>query len=227
MQKDHPADTKIGSVCIYYKEFIPLIERKDLTSLKECVTTEVMFSNEKCFFTCIYKSLNENHKQVDSFCFDLNNLLNNINNGRPVCSVIVADFNPKFSKWSSGDKKNTAGLELDALTKIVGYGQLTKNPALFVNSSASCINLILSTNKSLLNDCGIDPRLYDIRHHIIIFGKVNFKIPLPPPLYRGIWDCKDANNKTIQKSIRTFNWEKFFQNKNINVEHEIYVKENT
>ena len=45
--------------------------------------------------------------------------------------------------------------------------------------------------------------------------------------YRGIWDYKNANNEIIQKLIRTFNWEKSFQNKNTNAEHEIYVDENT
>ena len=50
LREDHPTDTKRRDACTYYKEFVPLIERKDITSLKECITTGTMFNNEKCFF---------------------------------------------------------------------------------------------------------------------------------------------------------------------------------
>ena len=34
-----------------------------------------MFDNEKCFFTCVYRSLGQINKQLDSFGSDFNNLL--------------------------------------------------------------------------------------------------------------------------------------------------------
>ena len=59
---DHPTGTKRGGVCMYYKEFISLIERKDLFNRKECVTTEIMFNNQKCFFICIWRSPSQNQE---------------------------------------------------------------------------------------------------------------------------------------------------------------------
>ena len=114
--------------CIYYKAFIPLIERKVVTSLKESITSEIIFDNEKCFLTCTHRSTSQNHEQLDSFCSDFNDLQNRINNSKPVCSVIAADFNARCFKWYSDDKNNTASWEIDALATTTGYGQLIKNP---------------------------------------------------------------------------------------------------
>ena len=46
--------------------------------------------------TCIYRSPSQNHEQMDSFCFDFNNLLKNINNNRPV-NLVFVDFNAKVT----------------------------------------------------------------------------------------------------------------------------------
>ena len=59
LREDHQKrrlNTKRGDTCINYKKIIPSIKRKDLTSLKECITTEIMFNNEKCFFIWICRS---------------------------------------------------------------------------------------------------------------------------------------------------------------------------
>ena len=58
LRKDHQKrrlNTKRGDTCINYKKVIPPIKRKDLTSLKECIATE-MFNTEKCFFIWICRS---------------------------------------------------------------------------------------------------------------------------------------------------------------------------
>ena len=55
LRADHPNDIKHGGVCIYFKESLPLIRRNDLTNIKDCLVTEINVSNEKRFFTCLYR----------------------------------------------------------------------------------------------------------------------------------------------------------------------------
>ena len=57
---DHPSNTKRGGVCIYHKEYSPLIKKVDICKLNECIVTEITVNNEGCFLTCLYRSLNQN-----------------------------------------------------------------------------------------------------------------------------------------------------------------------
>ena len=53
--KDHPSNTKRGGVCIYHKEYSPLIKKVDICKLNECIVTEITVNNERCFLTCVYR----------------------------------------------------------------------------------------------------------------------------------------------------------------------------
>ena len=52
-------------------------------------------------------------------------------------------------------------------------------PTYFINESSSCIDLIFSSNVNLTENCGIEQSLYKSCHHSIIYGTLNFNIPLP------------------------------------------------
>ena len=110
-----------------------------------------------------------------------------------LCSFIVGNFNAKYSKWYPFDKNNAVGEVIQTYTTTTGYSQLIDQPAHCVNGSSSCINLIFSSNTNLVTEFGVDTTLYKTCHHSLIFGKINFNIPLPPPFYRDIWDYKSAN----------------------------------
>ena len=47
LRADHPSNTKKGGVCVYYKDFLPLIRKYDITDLKECLVTEITIEKEK------------------------------------------------------------------------------------------------------------------------------------------------------------------------------------
>ena len=66
------------------------------------------------------------------------------------------------------------------------------------------------------NTSYLTTRIYDKVHHNIIYGKLYFDLPLPPPYYRKIWDYKKTNPEVIQKGISAFNWDMVFQNKDTN-----------
>ena len=200
LKADHPSNTKSEGVCIYYKDCLPLIKKYYVTDLKECLVTEITVDNEKCSFTCLHRSPRQNCGQFSDFCKDFSTLHNNINDQRPSCCVIVCDFNAKCSKWYPLDKHNAAGETLQTYATTARYSQLINKPTHCVNGSSSCINLIFTSYTNLVTDFGVDPTLYKTYHHNLIFEKINFNIPLPPPFYRDIWDYERVNAEIIQKS---------------------------
>ena len=78
LRVDHPNNIKRGGICMYFKESLPLINRSDLSNMKECLVTEINVNNEKCFFTCLYRSPSQSHEELESFCSSLDSLLSNI-----------------------------------------------------------------------------------------------------------------------------------------------------
>ena len=97
LKADLRGDSKRGGVCLYFKEHLQLIRRNDLSILDECLVTEIIADNEKCFFTCLYGSPNQNHKELENFSSNPDLLLSNINDNHPTCSILIGDFNAKTS----------------------------------------------------------------------------------------------------------------------------------
>ena len=145
IRSDHPSDSKKGGVCIYYKEHIPLILRDDINTLDNCLVTEIRSQNEKCFLTCIYRSLSQNQDEFKNFCINFDELLNSINDELPLCSIVTGDFNARCSRWWKNDITNLQGQELDSLTLSAGYNQIIDKPTHVINTSMSCIDLIFCT----------------------------------------------------------------------------------
>ena len=138
---------------MYFKEHLPLIRGNDLSILQECLVTEVIVDKEKCFFTCIYRSPNLNHEELENFNSNFHLLLSNINDNHPTCSILIGDFNAKSSRCCNSDKSIRASEELDSITKSAGYSQLINQPTHFVNKTSSCINLIFSSDLNITKNC--------------------------------------------------------------------------
>ena len=153
---DHPSNTKRGGVCVYYKEYLPLIRKVYICKLNECIVTEITVNDEKCFLTCLYKSPNQNQEQFESFCKNLIDVLSHINNQQPTCSILVGDFNTKLSKWCPGDKDRKAGQDIDTFRTTSGCTQMIGLPTHIMNDKWSCIDLLFTTNGKLLCDVGVE-----------------------------------------------------------------------
>ena len=72
MRADHPSNTKRGGVCMYYKNYLPVIRRTDLFNLQEWIVAEITVDKENC----LYKPLSQNDDQLETFCSGLTFLLN-------------------------------------------------------------------------------------------------------------------------------------------------------
>ena len=69
---------------------------------------------------------------------------------------------------------------------------------------------------NLMKNYGVEQSLYETCHHNIVYGTLNFNIPLPPFYFRKIWVYKNANIGCIQESIYNFDWTRAFKNQNCN-----------
>ena len=198
MKADHPSNTKRGGVCLYYEEHLAIIRRDDIFNLKECLVTEITIKNERCFLTCLYRSPNQNCEPFQSFCDSLDVFMNNINSLNSAVSIITGDFNGKCSKWCSFDTIDHIGKELDTITSTADYSQITDKPTHFTNNSSSIIDLISTSNPNIIasfrSSC----------HRDIIYGKINFRVRLPPSHFRTIWDYKNADASSNQRAIENF-----------------------
>ena len=157
--------------------------------------TEITEKNERYFLTWLYRRPSQNREQFQFFCDCLN----------PAISIITGDFNGKCSKWYSFDASDNIGKELDTIISTAGYSQIIDKPTHFTNNSSSCIDLIFTSNPSILVDSWIEKSLSNSCHHDFIYGKINFRVPLPLPYFRTIWDYKSADASSIQHAIENFN----------------------
>ena len=107
-------------------------------------------NNERCFLTCLYRSLSQNQEQFESFCENIIDVFSGIHNQQPTCSVLVGDFNAKLSKWCPSAKDNKAGQDIDTFIATSGYTQMIGQPTHITNYKSPCIDLLFTTNSTTL-----------------------------------------------------------------------------
>ena len=139
--------------------------------------------------------------------------MSNINDLSPACSIITGDFNARSTKWWNLDKENFEGREINIITRGAGYNQLINQPTSITKNSLSCIDLIFTSNPNLISSSGVERSLFEKCHLNIVYGKIDFEIPIPPPYMREVWDYKNASIESIQRSISSIDWDFLFRGK--------------
>ena len=114
------------------------------------------------------------------------------------------------------DRENSEGREIHSLKSTAGRSQLIDQPTHTTKDSSSCIDLIFTSNHSFISSSGVEVSLFEKCHHHLIYGKINFNVPLPPPYIREVWDYKKAKVENIQRSISSIDWDFMFQGKTVN-----------
>ena len=111
-------------------------------------------------------------------------------------------------------KKGEGGFKL--CTSFHNFHQLVSEPTHLLPQSNSCIDLIFTDQPTLVVNCGTHASLSSKCHHQIIHCKLNLNIEYPAPYEQLVWDYIKANIESIQKSIKSVNWETLFYNKTVN-----------
>ena len=115
-------------------------------------------------------------------------------------------------------KKEFEGLELNIIPLAARYSYLNNQPTHITKGSLSCIDLILyqTVIRNFVNSCGVEISIFEKCHHNIVYGKIYFKIPIPPPYMSEVWDYKNASTESIQHSVTSTDWDfsgKIYQQK--------------
>ena len=123
--------------------------------------------------------------------------MSNINDLILTCSIITGDFNARSTKWWKLDKDNIEGHEINIITRAAGYSQLINQPTHITKDYLSCIDVIFTSNHNLINSSCVEMSLFEKCHRNIVYGKIDFKIPIPQPYMREVWDYKNASAESI------------------------------
>ena len=59
------------------------------------IVSEIRLANNKCFFTALYRSSSQNKDQYDERCSSFNIIMSNINDEKPLASIITEDFDAR------------------------------------------------------------------------------------------------------------------------------------
>ena len=97
-------------------------------------------------------------------------------------------------------------------------------PTYVINNFSSCIVLVFASNSNVTCNLGVELSLFDKCHHILMFGKLNFMIPLLPAYKRQVWDYKKTNAECIRRSISSVDWNFLFQGTSVNQKVVIFNK---
>ena len=81
------------------------------------------------------------------------------------------------------------------------------------NTTHTCIDLILTNQPYLFVDSGVIHSTDPLIKHNIIFGKLNFNVPSPPPYKRKVWDFSLAHTLAIKSQMSRVPWDQLFFNK--------------
>ena len=125
----------------------------------------------------------------------------------PIQYFFTWDFNAHSLHWWPEGDSTQEGIELFNLFSDLNLTQIISEPTHFrENCLPSCIDLIISDQPNLVLNSGVRPSLDPACKHQIIFCKINFSIPPPPPYSRKVWQFDRANSPLIAKAISQFPW---------------------
>ena len=148
-----------------------------------------------------------NADQLNNFINHFKEMCNKITNISPYCIVHLGDFNAHNSHWWQGDSTDNPGDFLEGIFDDSDLHQLVNEPTHFSGNSATCIDLVVTNQPNLINECSIKPSLHTTCHHQINHVEININNPPLPSYKRKLWHYNRANVQAINKSISDFDWQ--------------------
>ena len=94
VRSDHPANTKRGGVCLYYKTCLPL-RVLDIQYLNECINFELIIGDKLYTFVALYRSPSQSQDNFETFIDNTELNLENLYRKNPFLLVAIGGFNAK------------------------------------------------------------------------------------------------------------------------------------
>ena len=165
-----------------------------------------MISNKLCNFVSLYRSPSQSIDEFENFVYNLDLTLEGLTGKNSFLSVIIVDFNSKFSKWCSIDKTTPEGAKLDNLTSQYELTQLLKIPTDNFENYRSWIDLIFISQPNLVVEVGfgLHPSLHENCHHQIIYSKFDLKTFYRQLYEKTVWHYQQVDTELIKRSLEKF-----------------------
>ena len=155
---------------MYYKENLPIKERRDLETLDETI------ERKEIFFVLSYRHPNQSRDEMNVHMEALQNIHEKIKTEKP-----AADYNSKSSLFGENVIENWEGRIFSKFLISNNLGVLINEPTHIPDDGTqTCIDLIC-----------IDPH----SKHSIIHGKLYFNFPSPHPYKRKVWGLQVCENQ--------------------------------
>ena len=224
-RNDHPGDNKVGGVCLYYCEGLPIKRRKDLECLQEVIVADITIALKKILFVTVYQSPTQTTEQFEGFTNGMETIVNRIQAERAHMMILTGDFNCRSSKWWPQDVEHLEGTALDELIATNNLCQLINEPTNIRNEGMSCIDLIITDQPNMFIESGVHPSLDDHCQHQLVYGKISISIPYPPPYNRTLWDYAKSNDRAIKIAISSVDWVSLFDGLDTDQMTELFTNE--
>ena len=204
-----------GGVCLYYKNDIPLKRRTDLEFNDETIVVEIKLNRKKIIYLLSYRSPSQSVDAFDTYMQKLQTFYTKALLDRPSSIVMTGDFNCRSPLlWSGETADKREGRILAGFCTQNNIVQMIEEPTHFPRDAIeTCIDLVLTNQPFYMIDKGVLPSPDPLLKHHIVYGKLNFSIPSPPPYKRKIWDYKNANIPAIKTVMGLTPWDFIFTNK--------------
>ena len=223
VREDHPGNVKRGGACVYFKESLP-VSSLPSPYLKECLIFEISINNMRGYVVSMYRLPSQTSDDFNSFITNLEKRVVDISSSNQYFILMTGDFNAKWSNWSYNETTIAEAARLDYLASLYGMKQVITEPTHILENSSCCKDLIFSNQPNLITDSGVHPTLHSKCHHQIIYSKLNLQIAYPPPYTRKIWYYNRSETDLINRSIESVDWPKFFSDKNVHEQVELFNK---
>ena len=223
IRSDHPSNKKRGSICIYYKNLLPL-KVTSVRLLEECISFDLIISNKLCCFVALYRSPSQSQDDFATFSDNFEMTLDLASKKNPYLLVVLGDFNAKLRQWYDEDSSTSEGILIENITSQFGLHQIINEPTHILENSSSCIDLIFTSQPNLSVESGTQSSLHPNCHHQIIYTKFNLEVICPAPYACEVWHYQDSNVDLIRRSINEFDWDRAFANKHVDEKVLIFNK---
>ena len=206
---DNPADSKKGGVLIYYRDSLPIKRRLDL-EFPESIVCEMKMRRKTIIFAVVYRSPIQTSAELENFLCSIQGLVYATNLNRNKTLILTGDFNARCNSWWKLDASNHAGESLKLATECLGLRQLISCATHITNRSASCIDLIFTSQPNIFADSGVHPSLHPSCRHDIIYGNLDLEVPSAPKYTRRVWHYCRADEHSMKASLNSINWDREF-----------------
>ena len=213
IRKDLPGGTTHGGVMLYHKDSLPVIHRPELETQENSLVCEISINKKNIIVTVTYRRHHHGSEtQLNSFINCFKEMCNKITNTKPYCIIHLGDFNAHNTHWFHGDTTDIPGDLLEGIFDDTGLQQLVSEPTHLSVNTATCIDLVVTNQPNLINDCSVKPSLHTTCHHQINHIEININNPPLPHHTRKMWHYNRANVPAINKSISEFDWQSQLNN---------------